>query len=133
MHGNGERVGPGSKGAEDRKAVDNDVVFNAHSSYRMEEVGLVAGLDVVSEDFLAVEVNDDSIVALAAEFQVGVLCVGGKRVTEVSGVTVRFVFRPSDVDAVEHIAVTEPAEEAALVPARCPFGVVERVGRGNAL
>jgi hypothetical protein len=91
-----------------------------------EIVGVRAVIHVVAGYFPAIEIDDDSVVALAAQFEVGVWLAGREARAEV-GAASEFLFgRRADIHAVEsRIAVTESARPSFAILAYLPRAIVE--------
>src|SRR6185503_12345677 len=107
------------------EAVDHAVIFRSHGLWSMEQVSVGSSLHVVSQDFLTVEIDNDAVVALAAQFEAVVCFVSAEDVAKVRGVAVRLVFRFSNVHASECLTVTESSLRGTAVLACGPFGIVE--------
>ncbi len=86
MEGNGEKVFAGGEGARNGEAVDDSVVISSLRLQGGELVGFGASGQVVAQDFDAIKIEDEGVVALAAEFETGVGFVRGEAVAEIRGV-----------------------------------------------
>src|SRR4051812_29370402 len=108
MHGNGENVRTWCKSAGNRDSDDEAVGFGPHCLRGRKQVGVISLRHILPCNFFAVEIDDDAVVTLAAEFQAGELLLSCKGVAKIGGVAVLRDWRPPDVHACETRAVAEP-------------------------
>ena len=94
----GEDVFPRGEVDGQPDAADFDFLLATDRDFRRECVGFGAGKHVVAGDFLAIEVDDDAVVSLAAELELREWLIGGEAVAEVGRLAFTLGFWRTNVD-----------------------------------
>src|SRR6185369_14393003 len=103
---------------------NDSVIVGTLGDCGRKEIGLGARGEVVAQDFDTVEINDDGVVALAAQLKTGVGFVRGESVAEIRAVAMGFIGRQANVHPVEAGAIAEAAIGSRAVLAGLPRGVI---------
>ena len=128
VHRDGEEVLAGCQRAGEGEAVDDAVVVGLLWDCGGEKVCVGIRGEVLSQDFLAVQIDDEGVVALAAEFEAGVGFVGGEAVAEPGAVAVVPVFGGPDIQSGKIAAIAETSSGIGAVLPGLPCGIIEARG-----